>query len=702
MRAAITLAIGTVCALLLLARARPHNEWQIVGGGPEGMRYSPLDQINRTNVQKVKLRWKFDSGDEYEGSEMQCNPIVVKGVLYATTPRLRVIALDAATGKLIWSFDAHPDRPAKGKQRNRGLTYWSDGTDQRLFAGIDEFLYAIDARSGRPVATFGDAGKIDLRLGIGRDADSLTVRANSPGVIYKDMLILGTLTAEDLPSAPGHIRAFDVRTGKVRWIFHTIPDPGEFGYDTWPKDAWTYTGGANSWPGMALDERRGLVFVPTGSAAFDFYGANRLGDNLFANCLLALDASTGKRVWHFQFVRHDVWDRDLPAAPTLVRVRRGGHWVDAVAQTTKSGHVWVFNRESGESLFPYREIDVPQSDVDGEVLASKQVLPIKPAPFARQQVTEDLLTRRTPEAHRAALERFGNIRGGGQFTPPSLQGTIVFPGFDGGGEWGGGAYDPQTGLFYVNSNEMAWILRLVPRRVAGRGQPTGKSLYMQNCSGCHRSDLKGTPPEFPSLVGIGGKRTREQVTEVVRMGAGRMPGFARAGDDAVNAMVRFAMTGEDIAVTGVEHSSGAASALKYRTDGYNKFLDPEGYPAIAPPWGTLNAIDLNTGEYAWKIPFGEIPALTAQGMGSTGSENYGGAVVTAGGLLFIGATNFDRKFRAYDKRNGKLLWQSTLPAAGNATPSVYEAGGRQFVVIGAGGGKSGQPSGGSYYAFGLP
>lgn len=686
----------------LAAESSTTREWPVVGGGPEGTRYSPLKQINRKNVRKLQQVWRFDSGDEYEGSEIQCNPIVVNGVLYAATPRLRIVALDAATGKLLWDFDARRGQRVTGKQRNRGLTYWSDGTQGRLFVGIGPSLYALDAQTGKPVEEFGQGGRIDLREGLGRNPERLTVQANSPGVVYRDLLILGMLTAEDLPSAPGFIRAFDVRTGKLRWTFRTVPQPGDLGYETWPKEAWTYTGGANSWAGLALDERRGIVFVPTGSAAFDFYGADRAGDNLFANCLLALDAGTGKRLWHFQFVRHDVWDRDLPAPPTLVRVRRNGKDIDAVAQITKSGHVWVFDRETGQSLFPYEEREVPASDVDGEVLARKQVLPLKPEPFARQQLTEEMLSRRTPSAHAALLERFRTVRSGGQFTPPSLAGTVVFPGFDGGGEWGGGTWDPETGLFYVNANEMAWILRLVPRGNS-KAAVTGSALYVRNCSGCHRTDRKGTPPEFPSLVTIGKTSTREQVTEIVRKGAGRMPGFGQLGDAVVNAIVRYVMTGEDIPVEGAELASiTGRSPLKYRIDGYNKFLDPDGYPAVAPPWGTLNAINLHTGEYAWKTPFGEIPDLAEKGLRNTGSENYGGSVVTAGGLLFIGATNFDRRFRAYDKRNGKLLWETTLPAGGNATPAVYEVQGRQYVVIAAGGGKSGQKSGGSYLAFGLP
>ena len=415
--------------------------------------------------------------------------------------------------------------------------------------------------------------------------------------------------------------------------------------------------------------------------------------------MLALKADTGERVWHFQGVHHDVWDRDFPAAPSLVKVRRDGRVVDALAQITKSGFVWVLDRDTGKPLFPYHEVKTPPSPVDGEVLAPKQLLPLKPAPFARQELTEEMLTHRTPEARKAVLERFRKLRSGPQFTPPSLEGTVIFPGFDGGGEWGGASWDPDTGLLYVNANEMAWVLRLVPRK-APAGPATGRSLYLQNCAGCHRADRKGTPPEFPSLVGIDEKRTANQIETIVRNGEGRMPGFARLGDARVKAIVAYVLSGAAVSVAG--DTAPLSAPLKYGIDGYNKFLDPDGYPAVEPPWGTLNAINLNTGEYAWKIPFGQVPELAAPGKPDTGSENYGGSVVTAGGLLFIGATTHDRKFRAFDKATGKLLWETELPASGIATPAVYEVDGREYVVIGAGGGKWGKLSGGSYIAFTLP
>ncbi|MBC8167360.1 MAG: PQQ-binding-like beta-propeller repeat protein, partial [Bryobacteraceae bacterium] len=483
--------------------------------------YSPLKQIDRRNVAQLVQAWKYDTGDSFAGSEMQCRPLFSDGVLYATSPKLRVFALDAATGKQLWSFDPFAGSAGRSKQRNRGLTMWASGSERRIYFGAGPFLYSLDGKTGRPVAEFGSAGRIDLREGLGRDPQNLTVGSTSPGVVWKDLLILGSIVPEGLPSAPGDIRAFDVRTGALRWSFHTIPRPGEFGYETWPADGWKYLGGANSWPGLTLDEKRGIVFAPTGSASFDFYGANRAGDNLFANSLLALNASTGERIWHFQFVRHDVWDRDLPAAPVLVTVRRDGRAVDAVAQITKSGFVYVFDRINGKPLFPIGNLTVPSSGADGEVLAPTQSLPLKPAPFARQIFTEEMITKRTPEAHRLVLGRLKKLKNGPQFTPPSLEGTVVFPGFDGGGEWGGPAYDPETGLLYVNSNEMAWILRLVPR-AAARTASSGRGLYIRNCAGCHREDLGGSPPEFPSLRNIGDSRTPEQIGKILRDGAGRM------------------------------------------------------------------------------------------------------------------------------------------------------------------------------------
>lgn len=679
-----------------------YRDWRVYGGDSSSIRYSALDQINRSNVRKLEVAWSYDTGDAFPRSQMECNPIVVDGTLFATTPKLRVIALDAATGELRWSFNPNEGKTVIGAARNRGVTYWGDGDDRRIYFVSQQYLYALDARTGKPISSFGDSGRVDLREGLSHDTQNSFVSATSPGIVYKDLLILGSMVSEDLPGVPGDVRAYDVRSGKQRWIFHTIPHPGEFGYETWPTDAWKYIGGANSWGGMSVDEKRDLVFIPTGSASFDFYGANRVGDNLFANCLIALKADTGERVWHFQVVKHDVWDRDLPAAPSLVTVKRDGRLIDAVAQITKSGHIFVFERETGKPLFPIEYRAVPASDVEGEVVAKTQPFPVKPPPFARQVLTEDIVTNRTPEARKAVLARLKQIRNGGPFTPLSLEGTVIFPGTDGGGEWGGASFDPETGLLYVNANEMAWILRLV-ERPAPISQVSGRSLYLRSCANCHRNELGGAPPEFPSLVRIGNKYTEWEIATIIRLGNGRMPGFAHLTNQSIVAISRYLAYGDDTKIENAEPAgTPSPTELKYTNDGYPRFVDPDGYPAVKPPWGTLNAINLDTGAIVWKVPLGEYPELVAKGMRDTGSENYGGAVVTAGGLLFIGASNRDKKFRAFDKATGKLLWETTLPASGNATPTTYELDGRQYVVIGAGGGRSAGPSRSTYVAFALP
>jgi quinoprotein glucose dehydrogenase len=679
------LGAAIVVPLVVAAAVDRDQDWPVYGG-PGNARHSPLTQINRTNVSDLQVAWTYDSHDAFTGSEMQSNPIVVGGLLYITTPTLKVVALDAATGREVWKFDPSGGAPSGGRFRHRGVVVDRD----RVFVTYRNFLWALDRRTGEPVRSFGAAGRIDLRDGLDQPAEKLTVSASTPGVIFEDLLIMGSTVPETLPGSPGHIRAFDVKTGKLRWIFHTIPKPGEFGYETWPKDAYKISGGANAWAGLTLDPDAGVVFAATGSASFDFYGVSRHGDNLFADCVLALDARTGKRLWHFQAVKHDLWDWDFPAPPTLVTVTRNGRRIDAVAQTTKYGFVYVLDRRTGEPLFPVEYRNVPASTVDGEQAAETQPFPLRPPPFTRQRLTEDMLTTRTPEAHAAVLRQFRQLETG-MFLPPSLKGTIVFPGVDGGAEWGGAAFDPATSLLYVNANEMPWIVRLIPNN--------DTSLYESKCATCHRADRKGGPAA-PSLVGIGDRMTREAIATTIRQGTGRMPGFPDMGARNINDLVEFLITGKD---KGADHALAADPTwLKYRSDGETLWRDPDGYPPITPPWGTLTAIDLDKGDIRWQIPFGEFPELAARGLKNTGSDNYGGPVVTASGLLFIGATNFDRKFHAYDKLTGTLLWETTLPAAGNATPSIYSIGGREYVVIVCGGGKNGAPSGSSVVAFALP
>jgi len=671
------------------------RDWPAYGGGPLDIRYSGLKQIDRSNVARLQVAWTYDTADGPGATETQ--PIVVDGVLFGLTPRHKVVALDAATGKLLWRFDSG----IVGRGANRGVAYWASGGDRRIFAPVQSYVYAIDASTGKLIPGFGKEGRIDLREDLGRDPARQSIALTTPGIVYKDLLIYGDRTPEALPAPPGDIRAYDVRTGQLRWTFHTIPHPGEYGYETWPKDAWTYTGAANNWAGMAVDEKRGIVYVPTGCAASDFYGADRIGDDLFGNTLLALNAATGERIWHFQAVKHDLWDRDFPSPPSLVTVKRGGKTIDAVAQTTKQGWVYLFDRTSGQPLFPIESRNYPPSTTPGEVASATQVLPTKPAPFARQLLTEDMLTNRTPEAHQWAVEHFRTFRSEGQFVPLSVgKETVVFPGFDGGAEWGGSAFDPETGLLYVNANDLAWTSSLAEGRTGNAGG-SGRQTYLRECASCHGDNMAGAPPQIPSLVGVGAKRSRDEISGVIRQGGGRMPSFPNLSQTDLTALTQF-LSNRSNPQPGGAGPGGAATP--YRFTGYKKFLDPDGYPAVAPPWGTLNAINLNTGEYAWKIPLGEYPELAAKGMKDTGTENYGGPIVTAGGLVFISATDFDKKIRAFDKLTGKLLWEATLPSAGNSTPATYEVAGRQYVAIYATGGKgrTGDPSGGVFVAFALP
>lgn len=686
------LVVVFCCAIAQLAADWPHY-----GGGPDQIRYSPLTQITPSNVSSLRVAWTYDTRDAFEGSEMQCQPVVAHGVLYATSPKLRVFALNAATGAELWSFDPNKDVKTPSRTRIRGLMYWERGRDRRLYFAAQHWLYALDARTGKPLKRFGMDGRIDLREGFrGRDRGTLSVGVNTPGVFYRNLLIVGSIVPEGLPSAPGDIRAFDVDSGRQKWAFHTIPHPGEFGYDTWPPDAWKYSGGANAWAGLSLDERRGFVCAATGSAAYDFYGANRHGDNLFANTILCLRAATGERVWHFQAVKHDVWDRDFPAAPSLVTIQHEGRARDVVAQIAKNGRVYVLDRDTGQPIYPMETVHPPASDVEGEQLSATQVLPTLPPPFTRQRFTEEMITKRTPAAERAVREQLAQLSNRGEFDPPSTRGTILFPGMDGGGEWGGAAFDPKSGLLYVNANEMAWRVKLAKRDLPEGEPATGKELYDRHCASCHRADLRGTPPEFPSLVGIAARRSVDDIATVVRNGAGRMPAYRELHAAVRRAIVDYVVTGKS-AVVRVDEPT--PYDVKYTLDGYIRFTDPDGFPAIAPPWGTLTAIDMNRAAIAWQVPLGDVPG---SGLTGTGSENYGGPVVTASGLLFIGATNYDKKFRAFDARTGAVLWETTLPAAGNATPAVYEVNGTQYVAIAAGGGKWGAPSGGSYVAFSLP
>ena len=713
-----------------------YSTWGAYAGSKDGIRYSSNSQITTQNVSQLQVAWTYNSFDRDTANrtQNQCNPIMVDGILYGTTPRLKLFAINAASGKQQWLFDpAVEDTSAKNDpyafyKVSRGMVYWRDekGDDQRLLYSVGAKTYCINVLDGKPVRSFGNKGLINLAENLDREIGvNAFVAGTTPGVIFKDLLIVGTRVAESADAAPGHIRAFDVRTGERRWIFHTIPHPGEFGYDTWPdKKAWNKLGGANSWAGMSLDEKRGIVYVPTGSIGGDFYGGIRKGTNLFANSLIALDAATGKYLWHYQVVHHDLWDRDLPANPNLVTIKHDGKDIDAVAQITKHGYVFLFDRTNGKPVFPIEEKPVPTNGLPGEELWPTQPIPTLPEPFARQKFGPEDVTDLTPETHQEMMEKYKMVKYKTMFAPPSKDGSWIFPGFDGGGEWGGAAVDPESGILYVNASEIPWALTMidVPKTDANDQSPKGigHGVYNKYCIACHGPELKGNGSAFPSLINIDKKYSGDQVKKIMETGRNMMPAFKQIPENEKNALLAFLLntpskervsSDGNRAVMPKEPASQATAnvtskksildEVPFTMTGYNRFLDKDGYPAVKPPWGTLNAVDLNSGKLLWKVPLGEFEELKKKGIPPTGTQVYGGPVVTKGGLIFIASTQ-DEKIRAFDKKTGKVLWEAKLPAAGYATPATYVIEGRQFVVIACGGGKIGSKSGDQYVAFALP
>ena len=682
------------------------DDWPVYQGLGRNQ-YSRLHQITPENVGQLEVAWTYDSGGASPDgrSQIQCNPIIVDGVLYASSPALAIFALDASTGQELWRFD--PFATGENTSRlgvNRGVAHWSDGDDERILFTAGAKLFAVNALTGVLIDDFGTNGIVDLKEGFAdREVRDLFIGSNTPGSIFEDLIILPTRVSEADPSAPGDIRAFSVRTGDIAWTFHTVPRPGQYGADTWPDDARERVGGANNWAGMTIDANRGLVFVPTGSATSDFYGGSRLGANLFANTLLALDARTGERVWHFQGIHHDLFDRDFPAPPNLVTLMRDGEPRDAVVQMTKSAHLFVFDRETGEPLFPIDEHPVAASDIPGEEAWPTQPLPRTPAPFSRQMLTVDNITAVSPESTQYVRERLERMRSGAAFIPPSLEGTVILPGLDGGGEWGGSAVDPETNIFYANASEMPWVLQMIEIPPGGDGllATRGSRVYATHCLHCHGVDKQGdTLGVYPALTTLAGRRSETDARALILAGSGYMPSHGHLGNNELEALIAY-LYDSDAPDPRATRSVPPSDKPRYAISGYRRFLDQNGYPAIEPPWGTLTAIDLDTGEHLWQVVHGEFTELTAQGIAKTGTENYGGPVVTAGGLIFIGGTQ-DERLHAYDKTSGKLLWEAPLPAGGYATPATYAVDGRQFVVIAAGGGKMGTPSSDTYVAFALP
>jgi quinoprotein glucose dehydrogenase len=709
-------ASGALVAVLALSAQtpRPYTTWKDYAGGPDASQYSALRQITRHNVARLELAWFHPT----PGDSVAFNPVIVDDVMFVLTGQREIAALEAATGKRIWTHKV------EGNPAERGVNYWESGNraDRRILYVSGGFLRAVNARTGVAINTFGNDGKVDLREGLGRDPRSIRgIQSKNPGRVFENLVILGSATGEAWGSPPGDIRAYDVLTGKIAWTFHTIPRPGEFGYDTWPPDAYKYAGGANNWGEMALDEKRGIVYIPLGSPTADLYGADRKGANLFGNCLVALDARTGKRIWHFQAVHHDLWDYDLTTAPKLLTVRHNGRKVDVVAQAAKHGSLYVFDRATGAPLWPVEERPVPKSEVPGEESWPTQPFPAKPPAFSRQKFSPEEINPYLDAEEREKLrETLLAAHNEGVFTPSShLRNHIQIPGAFGGGNWGAAAADPATGMYYIRAYDAPSIRRLSERLPGPRLPPDataeqrGHAVYIQHCISCHA----------PERVNISAPKAKgaEFFTRTVRIGRGAMPPFDTEilRPRELESLIAFLDNPEKgelppppprTAASGPERPEGLR--------GFNgpfgaQWLSSGGLPAIGPPWSELVAYDLNEGSIKWRVPIGNIPALAAKGITGTGGYRpRNGPVVTAGGLVFL-ATGGDQALRAYDKETGKLLWEKQLEGNPDGIPSVYEAAGRQYVVFcvaaDSGGGsrtpamfKPGKPEAQGYYAFALP
>jgi quinoprotein glucose dehydrogenase len=594
-------ALSLLFAGWIIINAAPPKDvdYPYYGGDPGAMRYSTLTQIDAKNAAQLKEVWRYDLGGP---TTIENQPIVVNGIMYGVGVQT-TYALDAATGKVKWEYTPPP---IQGRNP-RGETFWTDGKERRLIVTKGNVMTALNADTGKPIPGFGNEGTVDLNDRLRGPASENKIGMASPAGLYKDILVTHGGVGETTPASPGDLRGWDVRSGKLLWTFHTIPYPGEEGYDTWPKDAYLKAGGANAWGGVSFDEKRGILFATTGSASDDFYGGDRLGNNLYANSIIAIDAPTGKKLWHYQVVHHDLWDADFSCPPTMSTMVRNGKTVDVVVATPKTGYVYIFNRETGEPIFPIDEKPVPPATAPGDVASPTQPIPrVTPSLSWSTTITENDLTNRSPEAHAFALDHFKKMLSGPPFTPPAFsKETIVAPGFAGGVEWGGLMTDPVNHVAFFNSIRIAWYTSVMDRRPVAAG----------------------APPE-------------------------REP-----------------------------HS-------RFSTQGYRRFVDQDGYPATAPPWGTLTAVDLNTGKFIWNIPFGEYPELAAKGLKDYGSENYGAGVVTASGIMMIASSVADSRFKVYDTKTGKLISETKLPFPGIASPATYMVNGRQYVAFATSSGRA--------------
>lgn len=693
---ASTLKITTGIALLIMIsayfgcnRVLPSDQiaeenWSYSGGNAGHQKYSGLDEINKKNVASLQKAWVYHSGNMAGG--IQSTPLVIDGKMYITTPSQEIVALDAANGEEIWRYN-----PARKEENfagvNRGIAYYKNEKEELILFTSGNYLNAVDAKTGKAKSSFGDNGRVKLN-----EAFDGVVNT-SPGTpnIYNDLIIVGVM------GGTGRVNAYDIHFGKLQWSFNIIPRPDEYGYDSWgDKDYWKTGSGASAWGGISVDKQNGIVYFSTGQPKPDFYRPNNEGKHLHANSIVALKAVTGERVWSYQTVHHDLWDLDLACPPILASLKIKEKTIPGIIQLTKTGNIFLFNRLNGELLSEVEERSVPPSKLPGEIAYPTQPFVNWPEPFSKQVLTENDLTNINPEAHLYAKKIFDQSEVG-WFIPPSEKG-ILYYGIHGGAEWFGGAYEETTNTLYVTANELAWHIKMenINADKTAEEHPGYTTFIKAGCAGCHGAERQGQAG-IPDLLSLNKKYSSREIADIIHNGRRTMPPNPQIKGDELDNIINYLLDAE-----GKEVAANESSKPDYQFQGYNKFLDEEGYPATKPPWGTLNAVDLSTGKITWKVPLGEYKELSDKGVPITGMENFGGCIATKGGLVFVAATQ-DLKFRAFDKDTGKELWQAQLPYGGYSTPGTYSVNGKQYVVIAAtGGGKLGPPTGDTYIAYTLP